>query len=283
MTQFQPTGFKILPAVVKNLLIINGLFFLATLSLGSVFNIDLTKLLGLHYIFASDFSPYQFVTYMFMHGGVTHILFNMFALWMFGNTLENVWGPKRFLTYYMVTGIGAGIVYLIWVSFQIMPVTNQIDLFLNSRDLAVLGNFTGEHTFRLNEYSGQIWQQFQEFQRSVRVLSANPSNADAMQTAVNFMTDYKAFYLNQFVVVGASGAVFGILLAFGMMFPNSVIYLYFAIPIKAKYFVILYGAFELFEGVMNRPGGNIAHFAHLGGMLFGYILIVYWKKKGEFR
>lgn len=283
MTQFQPTGFKILPTVVKNLLIINGLFFLATLSFGSVFNVDLTKLLGLHYVFASDFSPYQFVTYMFMHGGFTHILFNMFALWMFGNTLENVWGPKRFLTYYMVTGIGAGIVYLIWISFQIMPVTNQIDLFINSRDLAVLGNFTAEHTFRLNEFSGQIWQQFQEFQRSVKLLSANPSNADAMQTAVNFMTDYKAFYLNQFVVVGASGAVFGILLAFGMMFPNSLIYLYFAIPIKAKYFVILYGAFELFEGVMNRPGGNIAHFAHLGGMLFGYIIIMYWKKKGEFR
>lgn len=283
MTQFQPTGFKILPTVVKNLLIINGLFFLATISFGSVFNVDLTKLLGLHYVFASDFSPYQFVTYMFMHGGFTHILFNMFALWMFGNTLENVWGPKRFLTYYMITGIGAGIVYLIWISFQIMPVTNQIDLFVNSRDLAVLGNFTGEHTFRLNEFSGQIWQQFQEFQRSVKLLSANPSNADAMQNAVNFMTDYKAFYLNQFVVVGASGAVFGILLAFGMMFPNSLIYLYFAIPIKAKYFVILYGAFELFEGVMNRPGGNIAHFAHLGGMLFGYIIIMYWKKKGEFR
>jgi membrane associated rhomboid family serine protease len=97
------------------------------------------------------------------------------------------------------------------------------------------------------------------------------------------MADYKEFYLNQNVVVGASGAVFGILLAFGMMFPNSIIYLYFAIPIKAKYFVIIYGAFELFEGVMNRPGSNIAHFAHLGGMLFGYLLIVYWKKKGVFR
>ncbi|MBU1370682.1 MAG: rhomboid family intramembrane serine protease [Bacteroidetes bacterium] len=283
MNQFQPTGFKVLPTVVKNLLIINGLFFLATISFSNVFNIDLTKVFGLHYITASDFSPYQFVTYMFMHGGFTHILFNMFALWMFGNTLENVWGPKRFLTYYMVTGIGAGIVYLIWISFQITPVVNDIDLFIQTKDLAVLGNFTAEHTFRLNEFSGQIWQEFQAFQRSIKVLSADPSNTDAMQTAVSFMTNYKAFFLNQSVVVGASGAVFGILLAFGMMFPNSVIYLYFAIPIKAKYFVILYGAFELFEGVMNRPGSNIAHFAHLGGMLFGYILIVYWKKKGEFR
>lgn len=107
----------------------------------------------------------------------------------------------------------------------------------------------------------------------------NPDNQAAMQNVVNFMQQYKDFYLNQSVVVGASGAVFGILLAFGMMFPNAIIYIYFAIPVKAKYFVIIYGAFELIEGVMNRPGNNIAHFAHLGGMLFGYFLIVYWKKK----
>lgn len=283
MTQFQPTGFKVLPTVVKNLLIINGLFFLATISFGDVFNVDLTKILGLHYLTASDFKPYQFVTYMFMHGGFAHILFNMFALWMFGNTLENVWGPRRFLIYYMVTGIGAGMVYLIWISFQISPVINEINTFLETRDLAALGQFTSEHTFRLNEFSGAIWQQFQGFEQSLRILSANPENNQAMQTAISFMTDYKEFYLNQHVVVGASGAVFGILLAFGMMFPNAVIYLYFAIPIKAKYFVIIYGAFELFEGVMNRPGSNIAHFAHLGGMLFGYLLIMYWKKKGEFR
>jgi membrane associated rhomboid family serine protease len=283
MAQFQPTGFKVLPTVVKNLLIINGLFFLATISFGDVFNIDLTEILGLHFITASDFQPYQFVTYMFMHGGFAHILFNMFALWMFGNTLENVWGPQRFLIYYMVTGIGAGVVYLIWISFQILPVVNEIDLFLQTKDLAVLGQFTSEHTFRLNEFSGAIWQQFQSFEQSLKVLSANPENAQAMQTTLSFMADYKEFYLNQNVVVGASGAVFGILLAFGMMFPNSIIYLYFAIPIKAKYFVIIYGAFELFEGVMNRPGSNIAHFAHLGGMLFGYLLIVYWKKKGVFR
>ncbi len=283
MTQFQPTGFRVLPPVVKNLLIINGLFFLATITFGDVFHIDLTEKLGLHYIMASDFKPYQFVTYMFMHGGFTHILFNMFALWMFGNTLENVWGPKRFLTYYMVTGIGAGIVYMIWISFQINPVVSQIDSFIQSKDLAVLANFAADHTFRLNSFSGQIWTEFQSFQRNLQILDGNPSNVDAMQNVVKFMADYKDFYLNQSVVVGASGAVFGILLAFGMMFPNALIYLYFAIPIKAKYFVMLYGAFELFEGVMNRPGNNIAHFAHLGGMLFGYFLIVYWKKKGDLR
>jgi membrane associated rhomboid family serine protease len=281
MSQFRPTGFQLLPPVVKNLLIINGLFFLATITFESTFRIDLTKLLGLHFVSASDFHPYQFVTYMFMHGGFTHILFNMFALWMFGNTLENVWGGKRFLIYYMVTGIGAGIVYIIWIYFQMMPTLNDINTFLNTQEIAVLGKFTSNHTFVLNQFSGQIWLDFQEFQRNIRMLSVNPDNIEAMQATLAFMTEYKEFYLNQSVVVGASGAVFGILLAFGMMFPNSVIYLYFAIPIKAKYFVMIYGAFELFEGVMNRPGNNIAHFAHLGGMLFGYILIVYWKRKGE--
>jgi membrane associated rhomboid family serine protease len=281
MSQFRPAGFQLLPPVVKNLLIINGLFFLATITFESTFRIDLTKILGLHFVSASDFKPYQFVTYMFMHGGFTHILFNMFALWMFGNTLENVWGGKRFLTYYMVTGIGAGMVYIIWIYFQMMPTLNYINTFINTRDIAVLGEFTSSHTFVLNQFSGQIWLDFQEFQRNIRMLSVNPDNSEALQSVVAFMTEYKEFYLNQSVVVGASGAVFGILLAFGMMFPNSVIYLYFAIPIKAKYFVMIYGAFELFEGVMNRPGNNIAHFAHLGGMLFGYILIVYWKRKGE--
>lgn len=279
MSYYQPSRFQVLPPVVKNLLIINGLFFLATITFDRTFNIDLTNLLGLHYIFATDFMPYQFVSYMFMHGGFAHILFNMFALWMFGNALENVWGPGRFLTYYLVTGIGAGIVYLIWIHFQLAPTLNQIDNFLSTHDIEALASFTSMHTFSINEYSGPIWNEFRLFQQHIRTLSINPENAESMQGAIRFMADYKEYYLNQSVVVGASGAVFGILLAFGMMFPNTVIYLYFAIPIKAKYFVMIYGAFELFEGVMNRPGNNVAHFAHLGGMLFGYILIRYWRKK----
>lgn len=281
MAQFKPSGFQVLPPVVKNLLIINGLFFLATIALENSFRIDLTRFLGLHFITAENFRPYQFVTYMFMHGGFTHILFNMFALWMFGNAIENVWGGKRFLTYYMVTGIGAGIIYTIWVYFQMKPDLQLINAFLDFRDIESLAAITSDHTFAINQYSGQIWIEFQEFQRNLRILNNNPFNQEALTAIVNFMADYKEYYLNRSVVVGASGAVFGILLAFGMMFPNSVIYLYFAFPIKAKYFVILYGAFELFEGVMNRPGNNIAHFAHLGGMIFGYFLIRYWKKKGE--
>jgi membrane associated rhomboid family serine protease len=279
MTQFQPTGFKVLPTVVKNLLIINGLLFLATITFSSTFNIDLAKIFGLHFITASDFKPFQFISYMFMHGGFTHILFNMFALWMFGNILENVWGPKRFLLYYMVTGVGAGVVYTIWIYFQMSPDLTLIDSFLGNHDLEALAQFTSQHTFRLNEYSGQIWIDFQQFKINLRQVSLNPDDSLAMQSVINFVTGYKEYYLNQSVVVGASGAVFGILLAFGMMFPNSIIYIYFAIPMKAKYFVMLYGAFELYEGWRNS-GDNVAHFAHLGGMLFGYFLIVYWKKKG---
>lgn len=281
MSYYQPSKFQVLPPVVKNLLIINGLFFLATLAVGNSFNIDLAKILGLHYVAASDFKPYQFVTYMFMHGGFTHILFNMFALWMFGNQIENVWGGKRFLIYYMVTGIGAGIVYNIWIYFQMQPDLAGINAFLNTHDLAALGQFTGNHTFQVNQSSGQIWLDFQEFQKSIRVLSMNATNAEAMKNVVAFMESYKEHYMNQSLVVGASGAVFGILLAFGMMFPNAIIYIYFAFPLKAKYFVIIYGVFELIEGVWNRPGNNIAHFAHLGGMLFGYFLILYWRKKGD--
>ncbi|MFZ4462311.1 MAG: rhomboid family intramembrane serine protease [Bacteroidales bacterium] len=280
MTQFQPTGFQVLPTVVKNLLIINALLFLATITFDSTFHIDLTSILGLHYFEANDFKPFQFITYMFMHGGFTHILFNMFALWMFGNVLENVWGAKRFLIYYLVTGVGAGIVYTIWIYFQLSPSISLIDSFLQSHNLETLAQFTSQHTFQLNEYSGQIWIDFQQFKIDLRQVSLNPDDGGAMQSTINFVTHYREFLLNQSVVVGASGAVFGILLAFGMMFPNSLIYIYFAIPIKAKYFVILYGAFELYEGWRNS-GDNVAHFAHLGGMLFGFFLILFWKKKGN--
>lgn len=217
-----------LPPVVKNLLIINGLFFLATLTFENL-GVDLTDKFGLHFPLASSFRPYQLLTYMFMHGNFMHLFFNMFALWMFGNTLENVWGPKRFLIYYLITGIGAAICHYTVVYFQMQPVFDEIN--------------------------------------------ANVANALAAE-------GYRQEVYNMIpVVVGASGSVFGILLAFGMMFPNTMLYIYFAIPIKAKWFVILYGAIELFSGIASIDGDNVAHFAHLGGMLFGFILIKYWQKK----
>lgn len=248
MTQFRPGGFSLLPTVVKNLLIINGLFFLATISLGTSMNIDLIRSLGLHLPGSPRFEPYQLVTHMFMHANFSHIFFNMFALWMFGTAIENLMGGRRFLVYYLITGFGAAFLHL--------GVSYMEALSLRSELLAA-------------GYSAQDLQRFIQT-GSYSILPGIPE-----RTIVHFLAKY-------FIpTVGASGAVFGILLAFGMFFPNSYIYLFFAIPVKAKYFVMGYGALELFFGIANRPGDNIAHFAHLGGMVFGFLLIKYWRRRGE--
>ncbi len=241
MEQFRPTGFRILPPVVKNLLIINGLFFLATIASSTMF--DLGDYLALHYPASPLFKPHQLVTYMFMHGGFRHILFNMFALWMFGNALENVWGPKRFLVFYMVTGIGAGLIQLLVMYLRISNIEADLPL---------------EMITMVKEQGYQALQESKNF-------------TDPILAKLNILYNTST--------VGASGAVFGILLGFGMLFPNVMIYLLAAIPIKAKYVVMGYGAIELISGFTNNPNDNVAHFAHLGGMLFGYFLILYWKKK----
>jgi len=238
---YRPSSFSQLPEIVKNLLIINGLFFLATISLES-YGIDFTKWFALHQFQSEDFMPHQLITHFFMHGSPTHLLFNMFALWMFGKILENVWGAKRFLTYYMITGIGAAIIHILFVQYQIFEISSILNAELVSE-----------------------------------VLNADP-NAQINGTAVEISRMQNLYTLINTPTVGASGAVFGILLAFGMLFPNTLLYIYFAIPIKAKYFVILYGIMELYAGVINNPADNVAHFAHLGGMLFGFILLKYWQK-----
>ena len=275
--QYRPNSFNVLPLVVKNLLIINGLFFLATFALQN--NIDLADKLGLHYPFSEKFQPYQIITYMFMHGGLMHLVFNMFALWMFGNTLENYWGPKRFLTYYIITGIGAAVCHYAVVHFQIQPTLELIDTYLANPTPQGFEAILGSEQFNLsadmvNHYNDVIPTDF------YAAVSAN-DNALALQISVDYMQTYRIDFLNTPVVVGASGSVFGILLAFGMLFPNTMLYIYFAIPIKAKWFVVLYGAIELFSGIANSPTDNVAHFAHLGGMLFGIIMILYWKKKSN--
>jgi membrane associated rhomboid family serine protease len=275
--QYRPNSFNVLPLVVKNLLIINGLFFLATFALQN--NIDLADKLGLHYPFSEKFQPYQVITYMFMHGGLMHLVFNMFALWMFGNTLENYWGPKRFLTYYIITGIGAAVCHYAVVHFQIQPTLELIDTYLANPTPQGFEAILATEQFNLsadmvNHFNEVIPTQFNQ------AILAN-DNALALQISVDYMQTYRADFLNTPVVVGASGSVFGILLAFGMLFPNTMLYIYFAIPIKAKWFVVLYGAIELFSGIANSPTDNVAHFAHLGGMLFGIILILYWKKKSN--
>ena len=270
MEQFKPTSFKILPPVVKNILIINALFFLATIAFRSAFKIDLVDTFGMHYFGSTLFKPYQVVTYMFMHGGFSHILFNMFAVWMFGNVLENFWGPKRFLTYYMITGIGAILIQMLVSYIDISGIQSAIDLYVTNPspgtfEQILISHFEGYYnpqalTSFLHEYNN------------------NPANFNLIAQSTTMLNELLTYRMD-IPTVGASGAVFGVLLAFGMMFPNSLIYIYFAIPIKAKWFVILYGALELYSGVANNPGDNIAHFAHLGGMLFGFIMIIYWNKK----
>jgi membrane associated rhomboid family serine protease len=277
---YRPMGFRMLPPVVKNLLILNGLFFLATIALDNAFGIDLIDIFGLRYMAAEKFAPYQFITYMFMHGGFTHILFNMFALWMFGNALENIWGARKFLIYYLVTGIGAALVHYITIYFMLQPDLALMNQFLSDPSADALSNLINNHRFQINQFSGDIWLAFGAFQNDLNKLISEPNNHAALQNAIDFVADYKTYYLNQPNVVGASGAVFGILLAFGMTFPNAIIYLYFAIPVKAKYFVIFYGLLELYLG-FSRTSSNVAHFAHLGGMIFGYFLIMYWRYKDK--
>lgn len=282
-SQYSPGSFRILPPVVKNLIIINILFFLAMYGFGSAFNIDLTRILGLHYFQATDFRPWQFATYMFMHGSLSHIFFNMFALWMFGSVLEHVWGMKRFLFFYFVTGIGAALVHYIVFYIQISPVLATIESFLSHPDPAALVSMLNSQSLPLLDH-GMV-QNYKEF--AARFNELNITNTpEAIQLSVNYISQYKIDFLNAPVVVGASGAIFGLLLAFGMLFPNSLIYLYFFIPIKAKWFVIFYGLAELISGFYDS-GSNVAHFAHLGGMLFGVILILIWrhndrKKSGFF-
>lgn len=276
---YSPQGFSLLPPVVKNLLIINGLFFLATITLQSAFNVDLADYLGLHYFESQKFNPYQFITYMFMHGGVSHIFFNMFALWMFGYALENVWGSKRFLVYYLITGIGAALVHYIIFYFEFNPVVEALDEIIQNPGYSNFASLNAAIEGRLSPYAGEIFLKFQEFKLNLTRLSNNPANVGAIEAAKGFVIDYKDYILNRPNVVGASGAVFGILLAFGMLFPNTLLYIYFMIPVKAKWVVIAYGALELYMG-FTQSDSNVAHFAHLGGMIFGFFLIKLWKQKG---
>jgi len=199
---------RLLPPIVKNLLIINGLFFVATYFVGEAMPFN-PKWLAMYYFEATDFRIWQVITHMFVHADPTHILFNMFNLWMFGAVIERFLGPKKFLIFYLLCGLGAAIIQQLMLYVQL-------------------------HHFN----------------------------------------DINALYTWS---VGASGAVFGLMFAFGYLFPNMLLYLYFDIPIKAKYVIAGLAAFGLFAGFSNNPGDDIAHFAHLGGMLAGFIIFVFWR------
>ncbi|RQO29699.1 hypothetical protein DBR32_15295 [Taibaiella sp. KBW10] len=227
--QIRPAGsFQVLPPVIKNLIIINVLLFLTKISLEK-FNIDLDYILGLFYWKSPYFRFWQPLTHIFMHGNFTHLLFNMFGLWMMGNTVENYLGTKKFLLLYFISGFGAALCQLMVYHFQFSEVLAMMKLYPE-------------------QFTNLIYQ---------------PN-----------------FILNT-PMIGASGAVFGVLFAFGYMFPNAIVNFYFAIPIRAKYFVALYALAELFFGIRNSAGDNVAHFAHLGGMVFAFFILAFWKSKGK--
>jgi membrane associated rhomboid family serine protease len=272
---YRPSRFQLLPEVVKNLLIINGIMFLATLVLSDEQNTALTRLLALHYFESGYFMPHQFVTHLFMHGGTWHIFSNMLALWMFGSVLENYWGGKRFLIYYFITGLGAALIHSLAQYYEISAFSAQIDAF---NSYPTLDTFTGLMKDYVPFMSDSGLNDYDNFMRAWRT---SPSEPLLLEQAGRYLNDILMLKMN-IPTVGASGAVFGVLLAFGMLFPNTWIYMYFAIPIKAKYFVTIYGLMELYLGFKNNPGDNVAHFAHLGGMLFGFIMIRLWKRNRNY-
>jgi membrane associated rhomboid family serine protease len=231
-------GFFGLPPVVKNLIILNVVMLLAYYGAQALFNIDLLRILGLYFPKSELFKPFQIVTHMFMHGGFWHLFFNMFALYMFGQVLESVWGPKRFLIYYFVCGLGAAFVHETVIFIQYHKLISILS----------------------PEQLSEVLDKGYKY-----VLEGSPAMSSLQEILLT-------------PTVGASGAVFGVLLAFGVLFPNTQLMLLFPpIPLKAKYAVLIFGGIELYLA-FKQPGSNIAHAAHLGGMLFGYILIRYWRK-----
>ncbi len=263
--QIRMGGFNILPTGVKNLLIINVLVFLATIVFHATGTCDLDRWLGLHYAAASDFHAWQFITYMFMHANFGHLFFNMFALWMFGAAVENYWGTKRFLIYFFITGIGAALTHYLITYFQIHPMLSLLNQFLDNPSM---------DTYRYLVENNKDIHFSEMLQNNLLYLQQNP---DSLNDIVVVTANAKATFLNSFNIIGASGAVFGVLLAFGMLFPNNLIYIYFLLPIKAKWLVLIYGGIELLYGVAGA-GDGVAHFAHLGGMIFGIIVILLWRK-----
>jgi membrane associated rhomboid family serine protease len=241
--QYRSSNYGQLPPVIKNLLILNVIFFLAKLALETR-GIRLDELLGMFYPGSIHFKPIQIFTHFFMHANFMHILFNMFGLWMFGRMLEIVWGGKRFLIFYILTAFSAALLHFLVVQYQVM----QLEKLLSPAQI--------EEVFVAGRSRILAWEMY-------------PSDA---MNQLNFLYNIP--------VVGASGALFGILGACFVLFPNTELMLLFPpIPIKMKYFVAFYGLFELYTGIKDHPGDNTAHFAHLGGLIAGILIVRYWNKK----
>ena len=233
MSAYRQNPLDSLTPVVKNILIINIIFFIATWALQKANLVDLQPILSAHYFNSPAFKPWQIITYMFMHEGIMHIFFNMFALFVFGPTLEYTLGPKRFFNYYFLTGIGALALQWIVQAYEVH-------------------NITGSFTIPNGDITPYL-----------------------MQPGVGVLND-----IYRGIILGASGAIFGLLVAFGMLFPNVELFIMFIpLPVKAKYAVIGYIVLELYSGIAQQSGDSVAHFAHLGGALVGFIVLKLWGTK----
>lgn len=266
MNNYRPST-NITPAV-KVLIIINVIMYFATEFIDKSKGTNLSNLLGLHLPQSQYWGLWQYITHMFMHGGISHLFFNMFALFMFGRVLESVWGTKRFLVYYLITGLGAAFLNSVVGWWDYHKMYEQFIAFQNTPEPGLLTDFIRAHIANPAPWVWELVDNWTNAPTSPQYIAAGEELfSRVIQEQVNVPT------------IGASGAIFGILLAFGMLFPNTELFLMFIpIPIKAKYFVIGYGVIEFFMGVQGSVGDNVAHFAHLGGMLFGFILIKYWSK-----
>ncbi|GAA4315363.1 rhomboid family intramembrane serine protease [Nibribacter koreensis] len=248
--------------VVRNLLILNVIIFFGSRAA----EVYVFQNFALHDIRSEYFQVYQVLTHMFLHGSVMHLFSNMLSLFFFGPMLEHYWGAKRFTIFYLVTGIGASLLYSVVRYVEISQIQEMVVAFMQNPDPVdlrkILDSLVG------NNYNVDFILQ----------LKRNPDNVAMIAEAKQTVQQLFQRTLDS-PMLGASGAVFGILMAFGMLFPNTeLMLLFFPIPIKAKYFVFLYGAYELYAGVQRAPGDNVAHFAHLGGMLFAFILLKLWQR-----
>lgn len=233
MTEFRPGGFQRIPPVIKNLIIVNALVWFAQITFDKIGTFSMENVFALHDIHSSLFRPHQLITHLFLHdpSSILHLLFNMFALWMFGSILENLWGSKRFLIFYVLCGLGSAALHLAIVYHQ----------------------------------NGQLLYAFNQLDPA-----SQQENIELVQAKINEAT------------LGASGAVFGCLAAFGYLFPNSEMFILpIPFPIKAKWLVLGYAGMELYLGIRNSAGDNVAHWAHLGGAVVGLALVVYWNRKNR--
>ncbi len=270
-----------IPQVTRFLLIANIIVF-ALCFLAEKFGIELTNILALSYFQSSDFKPYQIVTHMFTHGNIYHILFNMYGLYLFGPILERIWGPQRLMVFYLFSGIGSAIIHMLYLHYIDIPETlSSINNFLENQTLDNIKELSRD---------GYLKTGFTDF-------SAFLENKNAVSNFLEQLYDFKTSVLNSagFKVVGASGAICGLFLAFGLMFPDTQMMLMFIpYPIKAKNMIFVFVGISVFFGLINITPlaeyfqrsylsflTQIAHFAHIGGMLFGYILLKYWEKFGS--